>query len=150
MELNVKTIIAGIALFGLGGLSVYLLNNSTEQPAGTNAAVAATNTPNTSVSDIQTAETTSAGAESFYEAADARREQHLADKEEADRLAKLKAIKERSVECKFWKQQQKTTSASAKIENKINEHCNLPSSSAASESNAAPSKNTDSSIPSAN
>ena len=136
MEPRVKMIAGGLVLFVLGGLSVYLISRpdaaippqitppvqSDYAPASTSASL-----PNTEAST----------AESFYEAANARREQQLADKAEADRLAKLKAIKERSVECKFWKQQQKTSSAAAKIDEKINEHCNLPSSSFASMSSAA-------------
>jgi hypothetical protein len=133
MELGVKTVIGGAALFVLGGLSVYFLVSPT---ADADAPVAApiTTSPATE-SPVATQSTTT--PESFYEAADARREQLLADKAEADRLAKLKSVKERSVECKFWKQQQKTSSAAAKIDAKIDEHCNLPSSSAASESSSA-------------
>lgn len=143
MEPKVKLIVGGLALFILGGFSVYLITSrpaadilapSTAKHAhavtvavGTTASVPSTNT-SASITD----------AESFYEAAEARREQQLADKAEADRLAKLKAIKERSVECKFWKQQQKTSSAAAKIDEKINTHCNLPSSSAASASVSSP------------
>lgn len=137
MEPSVKMIAGGLVLFVLGGLSVYLISRP-------DAAVPPQITP-PAQSDYAPASTSaslpsteaSTDAESFYEAANARREQQLADKAEADRLAKLKAIKERSVECKFWKQQQKTSSAAAKIDEKINEHCNLPSSSFASMSSAA-------------
>lgn len=134
MEPGIKIIAGGVVLFVLGGLSVYLISRPDAAPAQQTitpiqsdyaAPAAPTDTP------------ASTSAESFYEAADARREQHLSDKAEADRLAKLKAAKERSVECKFWKQQQKTSSAAAKIDEKINQHCNLPSSSAESISSAA-------------
>lgn len=150
MESGFKIIAGGLALFVLGGLSVYLItirpdaNTSITPTAPMQSApvteVALTTTPSTDTAASITA------ADSFYAAADARREQQLADKAESERLAKLKAIKERSVECKFWKQQQKTTSAAAKIDEKIDEHCKLPSSSAASESSAdAPSSTSESS-----
>lgn len=147
MELGAKAIIGGAALFVLGGLSVYLLTSSTSsavpsKPAATVTALYAAPAPTNSTTASDSSAT---NAESFYAAADARREQQLIDKAEADRLAKLKAIKERSVECKFWKQQNKTTSASAKIDEKIDEHCNLPiSSSARSEHSSSDSseKNT--------
>ncbi|HSC69342.1 MAG TPA: hypothetical protein VLC79_16740 [Cellvibrio sp.] len=152
MEIGVKTIVGGIALFVLGGLSVYLATNNS-QHANTAAATQETRTDNTSaptiVDEQATASTTTSatGAKSFYEAAEARREQQLADKAEADRLAKLLAIKERSVECKFWKQQQKNASAAAKIEDKITQYCTLQtSSSASSESALATASNTSTSI----
>jgi len=143
MEPDIKMIAGGLVLFVLGGLSVYFITSRpnadtdfTTTPVQATPAVemssAATSGTDTSITD----------AESFYQAADARREQQLIDKAEADRLAKLKAIKERSVECKFWKQQQKTSSAAAKIDEKIDEHCNLPSSSAASESSSASESST--------
>lgn len=145
MELGVKTIVGGIALFVLGGLSVYLAT-SNSQHANTAAAKQEARTDNASApavgndqaagSTIASPTTSATNAESFYEAAEARREQQLADKAEADRLAKLLAIKERSVECKFWKQQQKTTSAAAKIEEKITQYCTLQTSSSASSENA--------------
>lgn len=138
MESGVKIIAGGLALFVLGGLSVYLITRPDSATVPT-AAPAPITFPPPSESATNTATpvsapdaTTSMDAASFYEAANARREQQLIDKAEADRLAKLKAIKERSVECTFWKQQQKTSSAAAKIDEKINAHCNLPSSASAS------------------
>jgi hypothetical protein len=140
MEPGVKMIAGGLVLFVLGGLSVYLIS----RPAATTPAQIASQeqsayTPATTATSASSPEpaTDTIDAESFYEEAEARREQQLIDKAEADRLAKLKAAKERSVECKFWKQQQKTSSAAAKIDEKINEHCNLPSSSSASTSSLA-------------
>lgn len=138
MELGVKAAIGGAALFVLGGLSVYLLVSPAADASASRSAIAApvaTLSETSATSAFITSST--AATESFYEAADARREQQLADKAKADRLAELKSVKERSVECKFWKQQQKTSSAAAKIDAKIEEHCNLPSSSAASESSPA-------------
>jgi hypothetical protein len=41
------------------------------------------------------------------------------------------------VECKFWKQQQKTSSAAAKIDEKINQYCNLSVDSSNEASSAA-------------
>jgi hypothetical protein len=138
MEPGIKIIAGGVVLFVLGGLSVYLISRPDDASTQTINPVQADYTPPTPAVSANTPDTpANTSAESFYEAADARREQHLSDKAEADRLAKLKAAKERSVECKFWKQQQKTSSAAAKIDEKINEHCNLPSSSTASISSAA-------------
>lgn len=137
MEQNVKMMIGGAALFVLGGISVYLL---TSRP---DAAIPTANTQPTQTAPVVEIESTapsSTDAESFYEAAEARREQQLADKAEADRLAKLTAIKERSVECKFWKQQQKTSSAAAKIEEKIIQYCTLQTSSSESTSSEATSE----------
>jgi hypothetical protein len=150
MEPNVRMIIGGLALFFLGGLSVYLITN---WPDVTVTSTVAQPVQSASVAD--TAPTAAPGtnttvsitdAESFYEAAEARREQQLADKAEADRLAKLKAIKERSVECKFWKQQQKTSSAAAKIEEKIIQYCTLQTSSSASISSDPTGEETSSSV----
>lgn len=157
MEQHVKMIVVGLGLFVLGGLSVYLLTHRPETSVSTNPEPLAQPVPDVEVistsTSVPTPEASSSitNAESFYEAAEARREQLLAEKAEADRLAKLKAIKERSVECKFWKQQQKTSSAAAKIDEKINTHCNLPSSAAASEASAtsessAPASSTTSSV----
>lgn len=158
MEIGKKTIAAAVGLFFLGGLSVYLVMANSGAPTPTvttqhkSAAmqealeqVRANAATTQEQSDYATpVENNSAPAtteelthEAFLAQAEARREERLINKEENDRLAKLKAMKERSVECKFWKQQQKTSSAAAKIEEKINEHCNLPSSSTASESSAA-------------
>lgn len=144
MEQNVKMMIGGAALFVLGGISVYLLTSRPDaasppaytQPTQT-APVAEIESPAPSSTD---AEASITNAESFYEAAEARREQQLADKAEADRLAKLTAIKERSVECKFWKQQQKTSSAAAKIEEKIIQYCTLQTSSSENTSSEATSE----------
>lgn len=140
MEQHVKMIVGGLALFILGGFSVYLIT----QP---DAAIPASTVPAAPIANLASPpapspETTASitDAESFYEAAEARREQQLIDKAEADRLAKLKAIKERSVECKFWKQQQKTSSAAAKIEEKIIQYCTLQTSSSETTSNGATSE----------
>jgi hypothetical protein len=171
MEIGKKTIVAAVGLFFLGGLSVYLLmanTNAPAQPATTQhkSAVmqealqqvrASANAqeqeqidqPAPAPDSTSPAATGELTHEAFLAQAEARREERLIDKEEADRLAKLKAMKERSVECKFWKQQQKTSSAAAKVEEKINEHCNLPSSSTESESSTA-SENTPSSTASEN
>lgn len=147
MEQNVKMVVGGVALFILGGLSVYFFtsrHNAVISPATAQQVQTATLTSAapTTAQGTNTAPSIT-DAESFYEAAEARREQQLADKAEADRLAKLKAIKERSVECKFWKQQQKTSSAAAKIEEKIIQYCTLQttSSSASSENSSSTTEN---------
>lgn len=150
MEIGAKTIAAGVGLFFLGGLSVYFLTakpNATARPAAqyqsaamqeameqvraskTTEEIPATTEENTS-SSIATQEVTEELThDAFLAQAEARREQQLIDKAEADRLAKLRAAKERSVECKFWKQQQKTSSAAAKIEEKIIQYCTLQTTS---------------------
>lgn len=139
MGQGIKLIAGGFALFVLGGAAVHFISQpdaATPPTAPQTASQAQSEpAPSATTSTSATSAATTAPTESFYAAAEARREQVLINKEEADRLAKLKATKERSVECKFWKQQEKTSSAAAKIEDKINEHCNLPSSSAASSSN---------------
>ena len=157
MEIGIKTIAAGAGLFILGGLSVYLLTSNNQSSAITAATVATTHqsvalqeaieemrTSGTeqgeqSVSiETNTPETTpELTHEAFLAAAAARREERQINKEETDRLAKLKTRKEQSVECKFWRQQQKTSSAAAKIEAKVDEFCNLPSNSEASISSDA-------------
>jgi hypothetical protein len=140
MEQHVKMMIGGAALFVLGGISVYLL---TSRP---DAAIPPTYTQPAQATPVAEVESP---AESFYEEAEARREQQLADKAEADRLAKLTAIKERSVECKFWKQQQKTSSAAAKIEEKIIQYCTLQTSSSTSSDSSTPSSTPESTTASA-
>lgn len=158
MEIGKKTIAAGIGLFFLGGFSVYLIMASNsgaapattathQQPAAMQEAIEqlhannAANTPETTVSASSAQAQTEAPAElthdEFLAQAEARREQRLIDQAEADRLAKLRRIKEQSVECKFWKQQQKTSSAAAKIEEKIVQYCTLQTSSAAHSSDGA-------------
>ncbi len=158
MEIGKKTIAAGIGLFFLGGFSVYLVmaNNSgaapaaTHQPAAMQEAIEQLRTNNAAnAPEIVAPDTTATAShavtpeeepaelthDEFLAQAEARREQRLIDEAEADRLAKLRAIKEKSVECKFWKQQQKTSSATAKIEEKIIQYCTLQTSSAAHSSN---------------
>jgi hypothetical protein len=141
MEQNVKMIVGGVVLFVLGGVSVYLLTSRPDAAIPPSAAPPVQSAPVAQIASTTPsstdAETSITDAESFYEAAEARREQQLADKAEADRLAKLTAVKERSVECKFWKQQQKTSSAAAKIEEKIIQYCTLQASSSESTSSEA-------------
>lgn len=148
-----KVIAAGVGLFFLGGLSVYLfMATNTEPPekklsvpkhSAMQAAIAQmeqqkpvaekgtilTATPEPT--DDDTPEMTHAA---FLAEAEARREQGMENKAEIERLEKLKKAKLNSVECKFWRQQQKTSSAAAKIEEKINQFCHLPSSSSSSSS----------------
>lgn len=152
MEIGKNTIAAGVGLFFLGGFSVYLLmanvgansnattynqssppeltqtsptdapGDSTDAEEEADASLTAKDGPDST----QAAELTH---DVFLAQAEARREQQLIDKAEADRLEKLRLIKERSVECKFWRQQQKNSSASAKIEEKITQYCALQTSS---------------------
>lgn len=116
MEQNVKMIVGGLGLFVLGGISVYLMTSRPDAATPPKVASPAQYEYTTEVTSASSSAETSASitdAESFYEAAEARREQQLEDKAEADRLAKLKAIKERSMECTFWKQQQKNIQRSS-------------------------------------
>jgi hypothetical protein len=167
MEIGAKTIVAGVGLFLLGVGSTYWLmadNRDTTAPLKTNPTVqhqpamqaALTqlgNTKSESDSDTtettgletqnvdaatdNTADTTTLTHERFLADAEARRNQQLADKAEADRLEKLRHIKADSVDCKFWRQQQQTSSTAAKIEEKIKTHCLLPSDVPASASSSS-------------
>ena len=147
MEIGTKTIAAAVGLFFLGGLSVYLVMANSDAPEQSittqhktaamqaaleqvraNSATQEQSNHDASATNDSTPEVVEELThEAFLAEAEARREERLINREETDRLEKLKAMKERSVECKFWKQQQKTSSAAAKIEEKIDEHCNLPS-----------------------
>lgn len=169
MEIGTKTIVAGLCLFLLGVGSTYWLmadsgGNSTakksvtiqHQPAmqaaltqlGTSTSEATSeatgNATETTESDAQNTTTETSETlthESFLAAAEARREQQFADKAEAERIAKLRQLKADSVDCKFWRQQQQTSSTAAKIEEKIKTHCMMPgdiSSSASSSAGADP------------
>lgn len=165
MEIGTKTIAIGAGLFLLGVGSTYWLmadsgSNSIakksaaaqHQPAmqaaltqlGTDTSEAANNTSETAESETQNTTTETGDTlthKSFLAAAEARREQQLADKAEAERLTKLRQLKADSVDCKFWRQQQQTSSTAAKIEEKIKTHCMLPgdiSSSASSSADADP------------
>lgn len=164
MEQNVKIIVAGIGLFLLGVGSTYWLmadrgNAATSHTSATpqhqpamHAALAqlgnetnsnATKTITSDALDSTTENTANIESadtlthESFLAAAEARREQQLADKAETDRITKLRQTKADSVECKFWRQQQKTSSAAAKIEEKIKTHCLLASDLVSSDSSSA-------------
>lgn len=132
MELGVKAIVGGAALFVLGGISVYLLtsapSNAVPPESASETVLTTSSAPTVEINNSAT------NAESFYAAAEARREQQLIEKSEADRLTKLRKIKENSTECKFWKQQNKTSKAAAKIEEKITQYCTLPISSESSSS----------------
>lgn len=134
MELGVKAVVGGVALFVLGGISVYLVTSTPSNAVPPETVLTASSESTVEISSSAT------NAESFYAAAEARREQQLIEKSETDRLTKLRKIKENSTECKFWKQQNKTSSAAAKIEEKITQYCTLPiSSSPSSESNSSAS-----------
>ncbi len=178
MDIGVKAVVAGVGLFVLGGLSVYLLTGKTAAPvvsqysaqtqparlnevrdqqqltdplesadqkdSGSNTefkaetgsieVLAEVSDPVADSGPIEpAADTRELTHDVFLAQAEARREQRLIDKAEADRLAKLTAAKERSVECKFWKQQQKLSSATAKVQEKITEHCTMQTHSSSTE-----------------
>ncbi len=150
MELGKKAIIIGAALITIGGLTVYLLmpkgqamdttSKHQQHSDAMQAAITqieqkdaslkndASNFSQSSSLDTRPEMTHAA----FLAEAEARREEKMENKAETERREKLLKAKQNSVECKFWKQQQKTTSAAAKIEEKINYHCTLPGSSSSS------------------
>jgi hypothetical protein len=139
MEIGKQVVAAGVVLFCLGGLSVYALMVPADEAATRaqanpaqlqqEASPTTTSSPTSEIVDNaeDVLEMTHAA---FIAQAEARREQNLEDKAEAERIEKLLKEKQNSVECKFWKQQQKTSSAAAKIEEKINQFCHLPVSAA--------------------
>lgn len=147
MDIGKKAIIGGTGLLLIGGLSVYLLmaaepNAGNGKPANRHqgamrAAIAqiehkepatesaaetilAPTPDNNSAESSATPEMTHAA---FLAQAELRREQQKIDLAEAERLEKLRKHKKNSPECKFWKQQQQTSSTAAKIIANIEEHC---------------------------
>jgi hypothetical protein len=60
----------------------------------------------------------------FYQEVIDHRERMLAAKEEADALEKRRVAKEKTVECRFWKQQQLLGKLD-KTDRKVLEHCTL-------------------------
>ncbi len=134
MDIGKKAIVSGAVLFFLGGLSMYFLM---APPSNSVSAASVSAAKDYTESQLTTATSSSAtindtdGAPemthaAFLAEAEARREKNLQDKAEAERIEKLLKEKQNSVECKFWKQQQKTSSAAARIEERIDHFCNLP------------------------
>lgn len=162
MEIGTKTIAASLGVFLLGVGSTYWLMAGTadsgtttesataqvqHQPA-MQAALAELDSNTAETSSIVESQTESPLNDSepstpelthdaFIAEAEARREQQLIEKSEAERTEKLRKQKENSVECKFWRQQQKASSAAEKIEAKVKEHCFLPGSSSTSETSVS-------------
>ncbi|MFC3115887.1 hypothetical protein [Cellvibrio fontiphilus] len=117
-------------------------NSATETPTQEPAAALteAGNPHTAAASDAETetaSETETLTHESFLAAAEARREQQLADKAETERLDKLRQQKADSVDCKFWRQQQASSSTAAKIEEKIKTFCFIAQDLASSESSSS-------------
>jgi hypothetical protein len=108
-----------IVLVAVAAVSIYFFSDDQQATADL--------VPDLAQTQVATAEPPVTALEtktpSFYEEADARREQRQIEQEEADRVAKLKAAKENSLDCKFWKQQAKNSSNSEKIAQKIDEFC---------------------------
>lgn len=151
MEIGTKTIAAGLGLFLLGVGSTYWLMADSGNPSATpekraqqhspavqaaltqlgsganEATHTATETENSEAESSTTDTSETLTHERFLADVEARREQQLADIAEAERIAKLRQLKADSMDCKFWRQQQKTSSTAAKIEDKIKTHCMLPS-----------------------
>jgi hypothetical protein len=153
MEQPFKIITAGAAIFLLGvGTSYWLLANNTAEKQAEVLSYSPTQSHvhsqpqsealnNNSAASAASETTEVLTHESFLAAADARREQQQAEKAEADILAKKRQLKADSVDCKFWRQQQKTSSAAAKIEEKINTHCFLASDLASSANTSSEANN---------
>ena len=147
MDIGKKTIATGAGLFLLGGLSIYLLINTTpattEKPANRQhsamrEAIAQlehkepiaetgiiTNTPVPETDNNDTNSKPEMTHSAFLAEAEMRREQQQIAQGEAERIEKLRKAKLNSVECKFWKQQQErqTSSTAAKVATNIDEHC---------------------------
>ena len=159
MEIGKKAIMAGIGIFLLGGVCVYLFitaqpeatseKRSARQHGAMRAAIeqienkedatpASEIITNSSINnnDVGTSDKPEMTHSAFLAEAEERREQQLINDAETKRLDKLRRIKQNSVECKFWKQQEQTSSAAAKIAANIEEHCLLavdrPNSSSSS------------------
>lgn len=162
MEIGAKTIAASLGIFLLGVGSTYWLmagttnSDTTTETAPTQvqhqpamqAALAELNNSAAGTSSTVESQTELPFNDSepsipelthdaFIAEAEARREQQLIEKSEAERTEKLRKQKENSVECKFWRQQQKASSAAEKIEAKVKEHCFLPGSSSTSETSVS-------------
>ncbi|PUA27330.1 MAG: hypothetical protein B0W54_12110 [Cellvibrio sp. 79] len=147
MEIGKKAIMAGIGMFLLGGVCVYLFitaqpeatseKRSTRQHGAMRAAIEQIDNKDdaTPASEMITHSSVSNNVaetdkpemthSAFLAEAEERREQQLINDAETKRLNKLRRIKQNSVECKFWKQQEQTSSAAAKIAANIEEHCLL-------------------------
>ena len=149
MDIGKKAIVAGLGIFLLGGLCVYLFmvaktdtapnKRTTRQHGAMREAIAQIEQKESVVEPTSAASSTSSDSDTntitidqpemthsaFLADAEARREQQLISDAETQRLNKLRRIKQNSVECKFWKQQQQTSSAAAKIAANIEEHCLL-------------------------
>lgn len=146
MEIGKKAVAAGLGLFLLGGICVYLVvaqpeatqeKRASRQHGAMRAAIeqienkepvapATEMVTSSSVnnSDVETKGKQEMTHAAFLAEAEERREQQLINDAETKRLNKLRRIKQNSVECKFWKQQQ-NSSAAAKIAANIEEHCLL-------------------------
>lgn len=114
MNLSLNKLVMTVFVLAAFGFAILIFKNNT--PAQTTPYATpelASNTPvNTNTS------------ENFIQEAEARRDKALAEKEEAELIAKRKFAKENSVECKFWKQQ-KNEKSPPKVDEKITEFCTL-------------------------
>lgn len=138
MDIGKKAIVAGAVLFFLGGLSMYFLMappSNSVSAASVSAESQLTTATSSSATNNDPDGTPEMTHAAFLAEAEARREKNLQDKAEAERIEKLLKEKQNSVECKFWKQQQKTSSAAARIEERIGHFCNLPAAAESEPSN---------------
>lgn len=160
MEIGKKAIAAGLGVFLLGGLCVYLFitaqsevtteKRTIRQHGAMRAAIAQIENKEPATSsadmvsslpiinnDVETTAKPEMTHSTFLAEAEARRQQQLTNDAETQRLNKLRRIKQNSVECKFWKQQQQTSSAAAKIAANIEEHCLLAVDKSSSSSSSS-------------
>jgi len=114
MNLSLNRLVLMVFVLAAFGFAIIFFKNQTHT---------LTNTPEFTDTPVIASSNTNSST-NFAKEAEARREQMLAEKEEADLIAKRKLEKENSVECQFWKQQKTETSA-PKIDEKIVEFCTL-------------------------
>lgn len=126
MDISLKKLSIGMVLFLTIGLTVTLVSGCKPKQAKTvDVPPATAPSPTASSSEEQPSSADAAMTkDKFIKEAEERREQLLAEKGDNDELAKRKSNKEKSVECRFWKQQ-KETNPSDKTDEKIAKFCNI-------------------------
>ena len=126
MDISLKKLSIGVVLFLTIGLAVALVSGCKPKQAKTVDVPPVT--ASSSIAPSSEEQPSSADAamtkDKFIKEAEERREQLLAEKGDNEELAKRKSNKEKSVECRFWKQQ-KETNPSDKTDEKIAKFCNI-------------------------
>jgi hypothetical protein len=126
MDISLKKQSVGVVLFlAIGLITIALVSGckpkqaqAVDVPPVTASATAVSSEEEISSADAAMTK------EKFIKEAEERREHLLAEKGDNDDLAKRKSAKEKSVECRFWKQQ-KETNPSEKTDEKIAKFCNI-------------------------